>query len=152
MGAPSHHRSSISSLRRTGTENCLQISTSRSKHITTKIAQRNYSWIWQKLERLLCFRWIQGERGNTLRFHFHEYKWVLCFLFFSFQTCSPCAVRHLVHTEHSKKNAQRQALSHHFSPHTSELAKHSESNWPSLNACKVFLELILIVPSSATCL
>lgn len=77
----------------------------------------------------------------------------LLFFSFSFQIFLHCAMRHLVHTEHYKKNARRQALSHHLFSHTSERAKTLRlCNWPRLNARKVFLELIFLVPSSVTCL
>lgn len=84
---------------------------------------------------------IEGKR-YTQRFHFREYKPVP--FSFSFQIFSPCTLRHLVHTEHYKKNARRQASSHRFSPHTSEHAKTLWCwNWPSLSACKVFGNYLL---------
>lgn len=49
------------------------------------------------------------------------------YFFFSFQIFSPCALRHLVHTEHSTKNARRQAVSHHLFPTRRSWPKHSDS-------------------------
>lgn len=69
----------------------------------------------------------------------------------SFQIFSPCAMRHLVHTEPSKKNGGDGLCLVTFFPHPLQLASILHlCNRPSLDACRVSLELIFIMPSSVT--
>lgn len=82
-----------------------------------------------------------GGKDDIQRLQFHEYETSTFPLSLSFQIFSPCAMRHLVHTEHYKKNARGQALSRHFHPTLQSWLAHSISATGQASMPAVLLEL-----------
>lgn len=129
-----------------------QIATSRSKHTTKTSCSTIKAGFERRLGALPCFRCIRGRGGgggdDIQRLQFHEYKAGLLPLSLSFQIFSPCGMRHFVPTEPSKKNGGDRLCLVTFFPHRSELASTLQlCNRPSLDACRLSLELIFIMPS-----